>query len=161
MGAPAIDLRLVGAAGFRFTQRLSAPGFVFFEPRRTRHRVMKLQEGANAEVGSGQRVRTGCVLLAYLVPLLLLVVFYLPIGAGGYVFLRNWLRAGCGPVAQAMCRAGFDPNDLATYATAFALLWPLWLLVLFLTPVHRLPLAVHGFLGFLWCFGGCFFTLAI
>jgi hypothetical protein len=58
-------------------------------------------------------------------------------------------------------RLGFDPNDLTTYAVAFACLWPAWLLTVLLSPVHRLHLAVHALLGSLWCFGGCCLTLAI
>jgi hypothetical protein len=102
------------------------------------------------------------VALCYLVPLLLLGLFYLPANAGVYCFFRNWLRAGCGPAVAAMWSAGFDPNDLATYATAFVILWAAWTLLLLCIPaVRRLPIAVHAVLGFLWCFGGCGLTLSI
>jgi hypothetical protein len=104
--------------------------------------------------------RRGLVLLCYLAPLLLLGLFYLPVEAGQYVFWRNWLRAGCGPVVQIMAWAGFDPNDLTTYAVAFSLLWPPWLLLVGLSLLHRLPLALHALAGLLWCLGGCCLTLA-
>jgi hypothetical protein len=60
-----------------------------------------------------------------------------------------------------MWRAGCDPNDLTTYAVAFAVLWPAWLLVVTLSPLHRLPLGLHALAGFLWCLGGCCLTAAI
>jgi hypothetical protein len=103
----------------------------------------------------------GVVLLCSLTPLLLLGVFYLPIEPGGFVFWRNWVRAGCGPLAGVLPRLGFDPNDLFTYAGMFGLVWPGWLVSVLLTPVHCLPVGVHAVAGFLWCFGGCCLTLAI
>lgn len=102
------------------------------------------------------------MLLCYLVPLSLLGLFYLPIGAGGYIFCRNWLRAGCGPAVQVMWWAGCGPNDLATYSVAFAFIWPTWLLAILMTPLlNRRSLPTHAALGFLWCVGGCCLTLAI
>jgi hypothetical protein len=105
--------------------------------------------------------RRGADLLGYLVPLLVLGLFYLPVGPGPYVFWRNWVRAGCGPVAGLLPQLGFDPNDLPTYAAAFACLWSGWLLTVLLSPLHRIPPAVHGLLGFGWCFTGWLLTLAI
>ncbi len=97
----------------------------------------------------------------YLVPLALLALFYLRIGGGSYIFWRNWFRAGCGPAVSIMRRAGADLNDLETYATAFAVLWPTWMVLLLATPLYRLPLVVHAVAGFLWCLGGYFLTMAI
>src|SRR5262245_27877608 len=121
---------------------------------------MLAEEGEEKGVAVGWRKR-GLVLLCYAFPLLLLGGVCLRTDPGGYVFWRNWLRAGCGPALRVMWRARLDPNDLVTYAAAFATIWPLWLLVAGLSPLHRLPLAVHASLGFLWCFGGCCLTAAI
>jgi hypothetical protein len=107
------------------------------------------------------RPRRWQVLLCYALPLLALGWVYSGIDAGAYIFFRNWLRAGCGPVVSLMRSAGFDPNDLTTYAVAFALLWSMWLLAILATPLRRLPLIVHATLGIAWCFGGCVLTLAI
>ena len=71
------------------------------------------------------------------------------------------MRAACGPLAPALWRAGFDPNALAVYATAFGAAWPAWLLAVALTPLRRLPPAVHAVFGCLWCFGGVCLTAAI
>jgi hypothetical protein len=115
---------------------------------------------AEGERSSPRRVRR-LLLLCYLTPLLLLGLFYLPMNSGGHVFWRNWLRAGCGPLAGALPRYGFDPNDIATYAVAFALVWPPWLLAVHFRPLCKLPAAVHSLLGFVWCFGGCCLTFSI
>jgi hypothetical protein len=111
--------------------------------------------------GNAVRWRRSLVVVCYLAPLLLLAAFYGPTGPPWSVFLRNWLRAGCGPAVQVLWWCGLDPNDLATYAIAFGLLWPAWLLVVTLSPLRRLPLAAHAVLGSLWCLGGCGLTLAI
>jgi hypothetical protein len=119
-----------------------------------RSRVKRLAE---SPVASGL-----VVACCYFVPLLLLGLFYLPVNAGVYVYFRNWLRAGCGPAVAAMRSAGFDPNDLATYAAAFVILWSAWAgMLICLGLWRRLPVAVHAVLGFLWCFGGCGLTLSI
>jgi hypothetical protein len=60
-----------------------------------------------------------------------------------------------------MAWAGLDPNDLGTDVVAFGVIWSAWLLAVCLSPLHRLPPAVHAALGFLWCLGGCLLTLAI
>jgi hypothetical protein len=78
-------------------------------------------------------------LVCYLGPLLLLGLVYLPINAGSYVFWRNWSRAGCGPVVKAMGWARFDPNDLSTYLVAFAVRWLAWFILLYLSPLNRMP----------------------
>jgi len=101
------------------------------------------------------------LLLCYLAPLLLLGSVYFRVDPGlGSIFWRNLFRAGCGPICKIMVRNGFDPNDFTTYAVAFSIIWPAWLLIVCFSPLGRLPVVLHAILGFLWSLGGCLLTLA-
>jgi hypothetical protein len=68
---------------------------------------------------------------------------------------RDFLRTGCGPAASTLVKFGFSPDDVATYAVPFGLVWPAWLVLVWFSPLRRLPLGLHALLGVLWCFGGC------
>lgn len=109
------------------------------------------------------RPKNGPVLLqCYLAPLLLLGLLYWGTDpALGYVFWRNVFRAGCGPLAGMMPQIGFDPNNLTTYAVTFFVVWSMWIVFAFFSPLKQLPATFHASLSFFWSFFGFSLTLAI
>lgn len=54
-----------------------------------------------------------------------------------------------------------DPNDLWTHVIMAAIIWPILLVAVTLTPPSRLPLAAHMALSIAWTLGGCCLVLGI
>jgi hypothetical protein len=52
-----------------------------------------------------------------------------------------------------------DPNGLQTHAVMAAIIWPILLAVVTLTPIRRLPLIIHVILSVAWTMSGCCFCL--
>lgn len=63
------------------------------------------------------------------------------------------LWSACGPVAWHMDVTGFE--SAAYVVGSFLVVWSVWLSVVCLTRLRRIPYVLHLVLGFLWCFAGC------
>lgn len=123
---------------------------------------------ARPSPGTRRPPKRWAILIAWLWPvafqLLALVVFFRPTDPQitAWIRWRNFFRSVAGIPAYASSTLGLmDPNGLQAHAIMAAVVWPILLAAVTLTPIRRLPLAVHITLSILWSFGGCCLTSAI
>jgi hypothetical protein len=79
-----------------------------------------------------------------------------------WIRCRNFVRGIVGVPAHVSFALGLtDPNGLGPHALMAAIVWPVLLSAVTLTPIRRLPLAAHVALSTVWTFGGCCLVLGI
>lgn len=109
--------------------------------------------------GHSRRAPVAKLIVAYMTPLVLGILFWTLIGADKWHRSGNWPPLGSrflgaffqatGPLAWVL-----PPMGIWFAVAIVALLWATWLLIVMRTRLCQFPVFVHLILAFLWCFAG-------